>query len=44
MEKNTKLDKAEVLAWFGGNKGFFDFHRVNLERLKGQRDSIKEVT
>ncbi|WP_339902455.1 hypothetical protein [uncultured Cyclobacterium sp.] len=31
MEKNTKLDKAEVLALFGGNKGFFDFHRVNLK-------------
>lgn len=34
MEKNTKLNKAEVLAWFGGNKGFIDFHQANVENLK----------
>ncbi|GEO20110.1 hypothetical protein [Cyclobacterium qasimii] len=33
-EKNTKLEKAEVLDWFGGSKGFLDFHRVNLENGK----------
>ena len=33
-EKNTKLDKAEVLEWFGGTNGFLDFHRVNLENVK----------
>ncbi|WP_339926104.1 hypothetical protein [uncultured Cyclobacterium sp.] len=40
MEKNTKLNKAEVFAWFGGNKGFFDFHRVNLENLKKINENL----
>tara|TARA_R110002124_G_scaffold57700_5_gene161379 strand:- start:58311 stop:58442 length:132 start_codon:yes stop_codon:yes gene_type:complete len=40
MEKNTKLDKAEVLEWFGGNKGFFDFHRVNLKNHKEINENL----
>ena len=35
MEKHTKLNKEEALAWFGGTEGFLDFHRANSENHKG---------
>jgi hypothetical protein len=40
MEKNSKLNKAEVFDWFGGNKGFFDSHRVNLENLTELNENL----
>jgi hypothetical protein len=40
MEMQTKLNKEEVLDWFGETKSFLDFHRANLKKHKGINDRL----
>ena len=40
MEKKTKLNKAEVLVWFGEKKGFLDFHRVDLSNHQEMNENL----
>ncbi len=42
VEKKTRLNKEEVLGWFGNKQGYINFHLVQQEGVMNMEDFVME--